>query len=134
MARLVEYTETHNQVAKDYILNYEKHDHVVPSAVGMAVVMGIAKSTLYKWAKENRGELSNTLEQCKDYQHVTLLNKGLTSEFNSTITKLALANHGYSDKVEQTVSANVGLHELSEDELDRRIEENERAIELGSQD
>ena len=35
-------------------------------------------------------------------QQELLLNSGLTGEFNSTITKLVLGKHGYSEKSENT--------------------------------
>ncbi|MEN7471298.1 terminase small subunit, partial [Providencia stuartii] len=36
----------------------------------------------------------------KTLQENRLINKGLIGEFNPTITKLMLANHGYSEKQE----------------------------------
>lgn len=58
---------------------------------------------MYKYADESV-EFSDTLEAIKTIQENELLNKGLTGEFNSTIAKLMLSNHCYSDKqqVEQT--------------------------------
>lgn len=104
--RPTKYTTELNQKAKDYLLNYEtEHEHPLPSAVGMAVAIGIAKSTLYKWASEDKGDFSDTLAQCNSQQELALIHKGLTNTFNPTIVKLALANHGYSDKVDNTLSA-----------------------------
>ena len=104
--RPTSYTDELNQAAKDYLRDYQEvHEHPLPSIVGMAVVIGIAKGTLYEWAKAERGEISDTLAQCNDYQELTLIHKGLTNEFNPTIVKLALANHGYSDKLDSTLSA-----------------------------
>ena len=37
-----------------------------------------------------------------------LLNKGLAGEFNATIAKLLLANHGYSDRQQHEVSGPEG--------------------------
>lgn len=84
---------------KDYLHNYEKYDHLFPSIVGLSSVLGIAKSTISSWKHDDdKQEFSDTLEQIKDQQHLTLLNKGLTGEFNASITKLMLHNFGYSDK------------------------------------
>ncbi len=84
---------------KDYLHNYEKYDHLFPSIVGLSSVLGIAKSTISSWKNnDDKQEFSGTLEQIKDQQHLTLLNKGLTGEFNASITKLMLHNFGYSDK------------------------------------
>ncbi len=85
--------------AKDYLANYEKHNHLFPSIVGLSSVLGIAKSTISSWKHDDdKHEFSDTLERIKDQQHLTLLNKGLTGEFNASITKLMLHNFGYSDK------------------------------------
>ncbi len=87
------------QKAKDYLRSYEKHNHPFPSIVGLSNVLGIAKSTISAWKNdEDKHEFSDTLEKIKDQQHLTLLNKGLSGEFNASITKLMLYNFGYSDK------------------------------------
>lgn len=100
------YTDELNQAAKDYIVDYlDEHEHPLPSVVGMAVVLNIAKSTLYQWATDGRGDISDTLAKCNDYQELALIHKGLTNEFNPTIVKLALANHGYHDRADNTLSA-----------------------------
>ena len=110
MARKTSWTQEIEDKANEYILNYEKHGHTVPSVVGMAVVLNVSKSTLYKWADDGHGNMSDTLQFCNNYQELQLLNNGLTSTFNSTITKLALANHGYHDKVDS--SQNVTVEEV----------------------
>ena len=91
--------------AADYLENYKDHGDAIPSAVGMACHLGIAKSTLYLWGEENRFGFSDTLARCNDEQHRTLINKGLTGDFNSAITRLALANHGYSEKTSTDVTS-----------------------------
>ena len=79
----------------------------------MAVVLGVAKSTLYKWAEDESTGFSDTLALCNDQQEIKLLNGGLTNTFNATIVKLALANHGYSDKQQtELTGANGGPIEL----------------------
>ncbi|WP_166506701.1 DNA-packaging protein [Sodalis glossinidius] len=88
--------------AKAYLLgDYEKLGDVVPSVAGLACYLGISRSTAQEYAKENE-EFSGTLEAIKTLQENRLINKGLTGDFNATITKLMLANHGYSDKQELT--------------------------------
>ena len=63
------YTDELDQAAKDYINGgYETEEHPFPSVVGMAVTLNIAKSTLYQWAEDERGDISDTLDQCQDYQ------------------------------------------------------------------
>lgn len=106
MSRSTEHTAEIELAANEYIDNgYIGLDHTIPSVVGMALALNVSKSTLYKWAADGHGNISDTLERCNDKQHQILISKGLTSEFNSVITKLALSNHGYSDKVSQDVTS-----------------------------
>jgi len=97
------------QAAKDYITDYESHGHVMPSVVGMAIVLNVGKSTLYDWSDDEEKEFSDILSKCLDNQEFTLLNKSLKNEINSNIAKLALGKHGYSDKTESKVE--VQAHE-----------------------
>ena len=122
------YSKEMHDNAKEYIDNYRDHEHVIPSVVGMAVVLGVNKTTLYQWVIDERGEegdpFSNTLSRCEDMQHIRLLNGGLSNELNPTITKLALANHGYSERTAtEHTGANGGpmqvldVSQLSDEEL-----------------
>lgn len=78
---------------------------VIPSVVGLAVHLGTTSKTIYNWSKiEGREDFLHTLEKIQDAQHSTALNKGLSGEFNATITKLVLANHGYHDKTESNIT------------------------------
>ena len=100
------YTPEIEQAALDYIdTGYIAHDHTIPSHVGMCIVLNVSKSTLYKWAEDNLGTMSDTLARCNDKQHMILLSKGLTNEFSGTITKLALSNHGYSEKTATDITS-----------------------------
>lgn len=84
--------------AKEYLLgDYETFGDVVPSVAGLACYLGKHKSSMYEYAKQNK-EFSDTLEAIKTLQENRLINGGLTSSFNPTITKLMLSNHGYSEK------------------------------------
>ena len=86
--------------AKEYLLGgYETVGDVVPSVAGMACYLGISRSRAYEYAKQST-EFKDTLEHINTMQERGLINKGLNGEFNATITKLMLANHGYSDKAE----------------------------------
>ncbi|CAQ85207.1 MULTISPECIES: DNA-packaging protein [Photorhabdus] len=86
--------------AKEYLYGgYVEHEAVIPSVAGLACYLDIARSTIYEYAKQSN-EFSDTLEGILALQESKLINKGLVGEFNATITKLMLANHGYSDKQE----------------------------------
>ncbi len=89
--------------AIDYINGgYETLGHAIPSHVGIAILLNITTSTLYKWSEENREGFSDILEKCKQRQHEILVSKGLQSEFNPTICKLVLGKHGYHERQEVT--------------------------------
>ncbi len=78
---------------------------VLPSVVGLAIYLEVTTKTIYNWSKvEGRDIFLHTLAKINDAQHNTALNKGLTGDFNATITKLVLANHGYHDKSESEVT------------------------------
>ena len=86
--------------AKEYLFKYEDQGDVIPSAAGLACWLGIAKSSVYKFGEQDQ-EFSDTLCAIQAKQEVVTLNRGITGDFNSTIAKLVLANHGYSDKIQQ---------------------------------
>lgn len=97
--RPTKYSPEMLEKAVDYVKNYEEHDHVIPSIAGLAVVLGVCRKTIYSWAdKEENADFLYTLGRIDTNQEFKLLNSGLSGDFNPTITKLALANHGYHEK------------------------------------
>jgi len=99
-------------IANDYLEHYEDHEDVIPSIAGLALVLGIARSTVYDWAKqEDKSEFSDILANILSKQEKILINKGLTGVFNSQITKLALGKHGYSDKQDIVAAVTEISHE-----------------------
>ncbi len=102
------YTPEIVEQARLYIQNYAEHGHAIPSIVGMAVVIGISKSTLYDWSDQEGNEFSDILDECMDNQEVKLMNGGLSGDFNASIAKLALGKHGYSDKADNTLTGSDG--------------------------
>jgi len=93
--------------ADRYIHEYHTQDDVIPSAAGLCVWLGISRSTLHEWER-SYPEFSNTLDAIRQLQEKVALNNGLTGDFNSTIVKLVLANHGYSDRQEIDMSSKDG--------------------------
>jgi hypothetical protein len=82
-----------------------KHNH--PSVIGFARKLRVARSTIYKWAEEHP-EFSDTLEHISSEQEFVVLDKALIGEYVAPMAKLALHNHGYSDKVAQDVTSSDG--------------------------
>lgn len=97
--RPTDYSEQIQDQADDYLLTYMEGDNpqTVPTAAGLALYLGISKATVYNWAKKYTKFL-DTLDRLNAVQEVKLTNGSLTNELNSNISKLMLANHGYSDK------------------------------------
>ena len=75
----------------------ENRTEVLPSLSGLALYLGIARETLYNWQKSDQ-EFLDILEELRCTQEILLLNNGLKGKYNSTITKMMLTKHGYSDK------------------------------------
>ncbi|MEO1945262.1 MAG: terminase small subunit [Candidatus Thioglobus sp.] len=106
MGRPTKYTKEMQEKADEYLATYHK-DSVVPSVASLSLYLDLSDSTIYDW-KAKHPNFSRTLRNIKKKQEAELLNKGLTSEFNPTIVKLMLHNHGYSDKVEQDLKSSDG--------------------------
>jgi hypothetical protein len=103
MARPTKFNQALVKKAQHYLDHYEEYDEVIPSAVGLALVLDITRSTLYAWARdEDKKVFSHILDNINKKQEQVLLRKGLNNEFNSNITKLVLGKHGYHDRAQQT--------------------------------
>lgn len=69
----------------------------IPSVEGLAYYLKVARSTIYKWA-ESHPEFSDIIEDLLANQAQKLINNGLSGAYSSTIAKVILTKHGYSDK------------------------------------
>lgn len=98
MGRPTKLTDELRERAEEYL-----ESDVLHSAVGLAVHLGISKKTLYNWAENDKSFL-HTLSMINTKQELELIKNGLVGNYNPTITKLMLSNHGYSDtsKVDHT--------------------------------
>jgi hypothetical protein len=120
MARPIEYNEEHLIKAREYITlrvdeieeyhktrgeksdGYERLVRVkLPTIEGLAVHLGISRSTLYLW-KENYPTFSDIIEELQAIQADRLLNNGLSGDYNPVIAKVLLTKHGYREGIEQT--------------------------------
>lgn len=96
--RKTKYNKAVQKKAENYLVEFKDLGHVVPSVAGLSLALNISKSTLYLW-NEKHPIFSDTLERIMALQEMALVSSGLTGEFNSTIVKLMMHNHGYSDKL-----------------------------------
>lgn len=103
---------------------YEMYENKVkvklPSVAGLAVYLGVARSTVYLWAQQHP-VFSDILENILAVQEERLINNGLSGTYTPTISKLILTKHGYHDKVDQDLTSKgerLGdLKEMSDNDL-----------------
>lgn len=103
----------------DEAQDMENNLEVIPSMAGLAIFLGVSRRALYLW-RDKDDEFMHTLEALQNAQESILINNGLKGKFNPTISKLALANHGYSDKQEVAMTVNPLDEILDEIEYDAR--------------
>ena len=77
----------------------EDYPTAIPSKQGLALYLKVSDVTIDNWSAKFP-EFLGTLETIKHIQFVKALDGGLTGDYNSTIAKLVLHNHGLSDKTE----------------------------------
>ena len=93
------YTPEIVQEARDYLEHYQRHGDVIPSVVGLALVLDVRRDTIHEWVKE-KPEFSDIVEKILSKQEQSLIGNGLKGKFNASITKLVLGKHGYHDKID----------------------------------
>lgn len=110
MARPTKYTDETIEKSIEYIEGgFLEKEQIIPSVEGLAEYLGCGVRTLQDWSnQEEKAEFSRTLEALKAKQARILLNNGLSGAFNPTITKLALSNHGYSEKTQTELTGKDG--------------------------
>ena len=122
--RPTSYNEEIYDRAVAYLEGEYEEDEVTPTIAGLSLFLGITRSTVYQWAKDDqKPEFSYIVEQLMAAQEKSLVKNGLTGDFNASITKLALTKHGYSDKQETQHGGNIGVTDLTDDQLNYRLQE-----------
>ena len=71
----------------------------LPSIEWLCLYLKIHRSTCYDW-KEKYPEFSDIIEELMQSQAFALLNNWLSGTYNSTIAKVILTKHWYTDKTE----------------------------------
>ena len=94
--RPTSYSDDMLQQAAEYVdKGWREEGDVMPMIESLSVVLGVARSTIYKWAEE-KPEFSDILDTLMAVQAKELWNRGLVGDYNSTMAKLALTKHGYT--------------------------------------
>lgn len=91
--------------ARRYVnAKYPNAEEVIPTVEGLSLYLGVARDTIYEWAKdESKRQFSDTVKTLLVKQGKTLMNGGISGNFNSTITKLMLSsNHGMRERMDVT--------------------------------
>ena len=104
MARPTKWSKELEAQAYEYIKDYQKHGHMIPSIEGLAIVLDLHRDTLYDWAKQDDKQFSDILGKLLNSQEFWLVQNGLNNTFNSAITKLVLGKHGYHEKMDQDIT------------------------------
>jgi len=111
--RPTKYNRVLLDTAVSYISEYSQVGHKVPSIAGLAQVLGTDRETLHRWSnEEDKPEFSNIYRRLMRAQELALINNGLDGTYNSSITKMMLSKHGYSDSDRnQGVTVNVVIND-----------------------
>ncbi len=108
--------------AADYLVNYSSLGHMIPSAAGLSLHLGVARSTVYEWADDpDKYEFSDIFHKIQATQEQLLVSNGLSGEFNAQITKLVLGKHGYQEQTKTEHAGEVSLNAMSDEALNARI-------------
>jgi len=101
--RPTKYNEGILEKANEYLTNYKDFGDAIPMLCGLAIHLGISRETIYAWSKDpEKQAFSDIAGQIMSSQERALMNGGITGDFNASITKLALAKHGYADSKQIT--------------------------------
>jgi len=110
---------------RKYVESRSGMDSMPPSVAGLSVAVKVNRTTLHNWRadytnasgdengcgmtedelkakKERWVEFCNIFDDLQARQEEKLLDGGLSNSYNSTITKLILTKHGYTDRVENS--------------------------------
>lgn len=85
--------------ARTYLDGAFLEDEVIPTAAGLAIYLGHRRRRMWEWAEHDE-EWADFMAELKETQEKYLVAGGLSDKFNSQITRLILAKHGYYGTVE----------------------------------
>lgn len=115
MSRPTNHSEKLEEIAWDYVKNFKAYGDETPMIVGLSRVINRSRSTIYEWIEKKTGAFPDIAEAIAERQQIELCNKGLTGEFNSSITKLMLSKHGFAEKQEVDQNLTVEVVQYGED-------------------
>jgi|AntRauTorcE11897_2_1112592.scaffolds.fasta_scaffold20791_2 hypothetical protein len=100
LGRPSKYTDELLEQCRQYLESgYLENEELFPSHVGLCLHVGIARSTAYEWDKDPEKHLfSDIFDKIMMRQELNIVKNAMIGEYNSTISKVMLTKHGYSDK------------------------------------
>jgi len=98
---IIDKTREYINKCVDEVIGLNKIRVHLPSIEGLAIYLKVNRDTIYEWRKVHE-DFSDILDELLSRQAETLLNNGLSGDYNSTIAKLVLAKHNYVDRQEMT--------------------------------
>lgn len=134
LGRPIEYNEDYIVKAKEYLLLCEDKEIEkgsdekpiysikvkIPTKGGLAVYLGVARETLYDWARKYP-DFSDIMEKLSAEQEERLINNGLSGDYNPTIAKVLLTKHGYHDKLDTDLTSKGEKLSINDEQLDQLI-------------
>lgn len=101
VGRPSKYTRELLTKAHEYVDGGWQQEDEIPQLVGLAEWCDISEETLHTWRKhKSKKEFSELCARVMGMQKRGLVNKGLRRDIDSSLSKLLLMKHGYSDKQE----------------------------------
>jgi len=106
MARPTTWSKELEEKAWEYINGgWQDAGDKVPMVVGLCSYIERSKAIIYDWATQPDKQFSDIVKAIGEKQEEVLFNKSLIGEYNSTMSKLMLTKHGYSDKVDTDLTS-----------------------------
>lgn len=104
--RPTKYNDDILERAKEYVGGaFFKQGEEVPTQEGLALYIGVHRSTLHDWANQpEKAVFSDILEECNQRQTILLMSGALKGDLNANIAKLMLGKQGYSEKHQQEIT------------------------------
>lgn len=105
--------EEGNETGEEEISKKETVDYVMkrtvklPSIEGLAYFLGVTRPLIYEW-KQLYPEFLYIIEKLQTKQTRTLIDKGVSGDYNSTISKVLLAKQGYKEETSLDLSSKDG--------------------------
>lgn len=99
----------------------------LPTIEGLAYKLKINKDTIYTWRKE-KPEFSELIEELLHKQAQSLVNNGLSGNYNPTIAKVLLTKHGYREGIETDITSGGEIINTSDPKLIALAEEYEKKL------